>query len=364
MAEINNKLRKDDFIVTDLSDLFKPISTNDQIITYCPYEWQRLVTCTEIVEDYEEPTAQSITSNIATLRLNDASSISINDTLIVQGIYGYNESGTMPSREEAVLYITDIDYNSNEVQCYCINGKKIGNFYQCVPSIEEGTIIIYAGKASDNIHLYPNTLTPISDAVQYTQQFEYSFYEDKSKIKGKIINYNNFSNTELVEIRRFISRKNTSYLLGVKGLDDQPKTMRGIWKQAGKEFVYNSQGLLDSNSYIDMARKAFSGIHNNSKKKFILAGSELAGTFGKSGVFNEKYEYNSPFGTLRYFYYPILDDAGMSGNGIIIDPEYINIYVKSPLKGTFDSANGIMTFTEESTVILKNTKSHMRIVKV
>ena len=81
-------------------------------------------------------------------------------------------------------------------------------------------------------------------------------------------------------------------------------------------------------------------------------------------------QLTSKFGTLYTLLSEVFDEVGMSENGIIIDPEYIQKYVHIPftteqlnLKSSGVRNTDALVMTEASCLVLRYPKSHMRIVR-
>ena len=131
-----------------------------------------------------------------------------------------------------------------------------------------------------------------------------------------------------------------------------------------------------------MLRMAFTG-NNGSKRKILIGGSKLMGylsnldyeriimsreTVSKWGI--DFTEIRSKFGTLYLLLSEVFDECGMSEEGIIIDPMYIQKYVHIPfnakeldLKSSGIRNTDAVVLTEASCLVLRYPNSHMRIIK-
>ncbi len=346
-------------------------------------------TTAEVASDYEEPDAGSATTEDTriTLSTNNDDMFDVSDTILVQGVYGYNESGTMPSKEELVLYVVARDDN-NGLKVQAVNGKKIGTVEGCVPSIEEGTILIRMGRAATELDVMSPQFEALPHkAQQYCQIFKMQVEQSTlQKLSNKEVPWtmNDQEEAAIYDMRLGMEK---SFLFGVKAkIWDNVKKENvmltgGIWKQAGKEFVYNAQGI-NQESIIDMMRKAFTG-NAGSKRKILIGGSELIGTINKLdynrvitasdtitkwGI--DFTELRAKFGTLYVLLSEVFDECGMAANGMIIDPEYLQKYVHQPFSAeTLNlKASGVRNvdatvLTETSCLVLRYPKAHMRIVK-
>ena len=178
-----------------------------------------------------------------------------------------------------------------------------------------------------------------------------------------------------------------SFLFGYKkkmwdpNKKEQVYFTRGIWKQAGKQWNYTTPSFTRE-QLVELMRQTFTG-NNGSKRKILLGGSKLIGylsnldydrvvlsreSVSKWGI--DFTQLTSKFGTLYTLLSEVFDEVGMSENGIIIDPEYIQKYVHIPftteqlnLKSSGVRNTDALVMTEASCLVLRYPKSHMRIVR-
>ncbi|MBO4722103.1 MAG: DUF5309 family protein [Muribaculaceae bacterium] len=347
-------------------------------------------TTAEVAEDYEEPTAGSASTDDTRITLSTSNDdmFDVSDTILVQGVNGYDESGTVQSKEELVLYVIARDDN-NGLKVQAVNGKKIGTIEGCVPSIEEGTILIRMGRAATELDVMSPQFEALPHkAQQYCQIFKMQVEQSTlQKLSNKEVPWtmNDQEEAAIYDMRLGMEK---SFLFGVKAkIWDNAKKEHvmltgGIWKQAGKEFTYNAQSI-NQESIIDMMRRAFTG-NAGSKRKILIGGSELIGTINKLdynrvitasdtitkwGI--DFTELRSKFGTLYVLLSEVFDECGMAANGMIIDPEYLQKYVHQPfcaetlnLKASGVRNVDATVLTEASCLVLRYPKAHMRIVKV
>ncbi len=353
------------------------------------YNVDTKATTAEVASDYEEPAAGSATTDHTRVILNTTNDdmFDVSDTILVQGVFGYDESGTAHSKEELVLYVIARDNNGVMVQA--VNGKKIGNIGGCVPSIEEGTILIRMGRAATELDVMSPQFEALPHkAQQYCQIFKMQVEQSTlQKLSNKEVPWtmNDQEEAAIYDMRLGMEK---SFLFGVKAkIWDNTKKENvmltsGIWKQAGKEFTYNAQSI-NQESIIDMMRTAFTG-NAGSKRKILIGGSELIGTINKLDYHRvitasdtitkwgiDFTELRSKFGTLYVLLSEVFDECGMAANGMIIDPEYMQKYVHQPFSAeTLNlKASGVRNvdatvLTETSCLVLRYPKAHMRIIRV
>ena len=154
----------------------------------------------------------------------------------------------------------------------------------------------------------------------------------------------------------------------------------GIWDQAGKEIDITLNGF-DSKALVDMLRQAFTD-NSGSRRKVLIAGSELIAALNRiehTHVITARdqvtawgidfSELQSKFGRLYVVFSDIFDVMGMAGNGIIVDPEYIQKHVFIPfnaerldLRGSGQRNTEAMVLTEASCLTLRYPEAHARVI--
>ena len=154
----------------------------------------------------------------------------------------------------------------------------------------------------------------------------------------------------------------------------------GIWDQAGKEIDVTLNGF-DSKALVDMLRQAFTD-NSGSRRKVLIAGSELIAALNRiehTHVITARdqvtawgidfSELQSKFGRLYVVFSDIFDVMGMAGNGIIVDPEYIQKHVFIPfnaerldLRGSGQRNTEAMVLTEASCLTLRYPEAHARVI--
>ena len=99
---------------------------------------------------YTEPEASAATANNrrAKLDTNNNDLFEISDTILVQGVKGYESDGVTPSQADLVLYVYTKDLNTGAPLVNVANGKTIGSIEDCVPTIPPGACLIRMGRAA------------------------------------------------------------------------------------------------------------------------------------------------------------------------------------------------------------------------
>lgn len=154
----------------------------------------------------------------------------------------------------------------------------------------------------------------------------------------------------------------------------------GIWHQAGKTLKIDGE-KFNNDSLIDMLRAAFTE-NSGSRRKVLIAGSSLITALNKmeiSRVITSRdavtcwgidfSELCSKFGRLYVVFSDIFDLMEMPGNGIIVDPEYIQKHVFIPfradrldLRGSGQRNTEAIVLTEASCLTLRYPDAHARII--
>ena len=348
-------------------------------------------TTTALIEDYTEPSSGSATqehTRVILETLNDEM-FDVSDTILVQGVHGYEEDGITLSDRELVLYVVARD-DDNGLRVQAVNGKKIGTVAGCVPSIDEGTTLIRMGRAATELDVMSPQFEALPQkAQQYCQIFKMLVEQSTlQKLSNKEVPWtmNDQEEAAIYDMRMGMEK---SFLFGTKAkLWDNTKKENvmltgGIWWQAGKDFAYSSSNELTQQSIVDLMRQAFTG-NAGSKRKILSGGSGLIGrinkldynhvitasdTVTKWGI--DFTELRSKFGTLYVLLSEVFDECGMEDNGIIIDPEYLQKYTHQPFTAeTLNlKASGVRNvdatvLTEASCLVLRYPKAHMRITRM
>ncbi|MCQ2289244.1 MAG: DUF5309 family protein [Muribaculaceae bacterium] len=341
-----------------------------------------------MADDYDETTATSTGSNKVCIETDNDEIFDTSDTILVQGVYGYEADGQTRSRHELVLYVTGRD-SSNGLMVMAVNGKRVGGIDGCVPSIEAGTTLVRMGRAASEL----DVMSPQFEAMptkdsNLCQIFKMQVEESTlHKMANKETDWT-MSDQEEAAIYDMRLGMEKSFLFGVKQRLWNPDKKEyinltgGIWHQAGKDFRYDTE-VMGENEVVELMRMAFTG-NNGSKRKVLIGGSKLIGALShldvtrvvRSGETVSKWgidftELRSKFGTLYLLLSEVFDDCGMAENGLVVDPEYIQKYSHVPfstealnLKSSGLRNTDALVLTEASCLVLRYPKAHMRIVKV
>lgn len=344
-------------------------------------------TMAKLAQDYEEPSTAQGDAPRAALVTDNNLIFDVSDTILVQGVKGYESDGVTESESDLVLYVVDRDDNNNVLHVSAVNGKKIGTASNCVPSLYSNTKLIRMGRAASEL----DVMSPLFESLpvkstNFCQIFKLQVEQSTlQKLSNKETPWN-LSDQEEAAIYDMRLGMEKSFLFGVKSRIWDPNkkehvlTTGGIWRQAGKEMSYDD--TLNADALVDIMREAFTG-NAGSKRKILIGGSGLISSLNKLDYTRvvgaaqsvtkwgiDFTEVRSKFGTLLVMLSEVFDECGMADDGIIIDPEYITKYCHIPfstqrldLKASGQRNVDAIVLTEASCLVLRYPKAHMRIVK-
>jgi len=377
----------------------RPMSTPiDQISRYAGSKH-----CGSMVVDYysvdTKPTTASIKDDIPATQASpgdDSPVVTIDtsnndifdptDTILVQGVPGYDSSGVNETKQDLMLYVVGRDING--VTVMAVNGLTQGGVTNCLPFIPSGSKLVRMGRAASELDVQSPQFEALPKKSRnlcqiFKMQVEQSTLQ---RLSNKEVGWT-MSDQEEAAVYDMRLGMEKSYLFGVaRQLWDNNKKEHvyftgGIWQQAGKDFVMEQSVELTVGKMVDLMRSAFTG-NSGSKRKILIGGSGLISRISKldytrvitAGQHVSKWgidftELRSKFGCLYLLLSEVFDEVGMSENGIVIDPEYIQKYTHIPfsteqlnLKKSGVRNVDALVMTEASCLVLRYPKAHMRIV--
>lgn len=342
-----------------------------------------------LAETYTEPASGSATTAAQKVQITTSNNdiFEVSETILVQGVKGYESDGKTPSKADLVLYISSKE-ETGELNVYAINGKTIGSITGCVPSIEQGATLIRMGRAATELDVQTAQFEalPVKDQ-NYCQIFKMQIEQSTfQKIANKEVEWE-FSDSEEAAIYDMRLGMEKTFMFGVKSrIYDSKKKEEvsltgGIWWQAGKEYTFDPEKELTQEDLIDIAKEAFTGNGGN-KRKILIGGSDFIGRINKLDVnkivsADEDFvkwgidfsEIRSKFGRLFILYSEVFDECGMSDYGFIFDPEFLSKWSHVPfdrqvldLKGAGVRNTDAVVLTEASCLTLRYPAAHMRII--
>ena len=178
--------------------------------------------------------------------------------------------------------------------------------------------------------------------------------------------------------KQFLFGRKAKFFDKLKG--ENVMLTEGIWHQTDKNIPVNLNGF-NSDALVDMLRAAFTD-NAGSRRKVLIAGSDLIAAINKiehTHVITARdqvtawgidfSELQSKFGKLYVVYSDVFDVMGMPGNGMVIDPEYIQKHIFIPfnaesldLRGSGQRNTEALVLTEASCLTLRYPEAHARVI--
>ena len=308
------------------------------------------------------------------------------DTILVKEVAGYVEGTDEESDYDLVLYVIGRDQNG--VTVMAVNGPTVNGQDNCIPNILPGTELVRMGRAASELDVQSPQFEALPKKNRnlcqiFKMQVEQSTLQ---RLANKEVGWT-MSDQEEAAVYDMRLGMEKSFLFGsARQVWDNNKKeyiyfTGGIWKQAGKEHHIETTNGITVDGIVELMRKAFTG-NAGSKRKILIGGSGLISSISKldytrvitAGQHVSKWgidftELRSKFGCLYLLLSEVFDEVGMSGSGIIIDPEYLQKYTHIPfsteqlnLKKSGVRNVDALVMTEASCLVLRYPKAHMRVL--
>ncbi len=344
-------------------------------------------TKTLLAEDVEESTPQAgQDSPVIVIKTRNNEIFDPTDTILVQNVAGYEPGTATESSQDLMLYV--VDRNSEGVSVMAVNGPTINGVPNCFPNIMNGASLIRMGRAASELDVQSPQFEALPKKSRnlcqiFKMQVEQSTLQ---RLSNKEVGWTMSDQEEaaVYDMRMGIEK---SYLFGVARQMWDPNKKEyvyftgGIWNQAGKTSYLESSTEFNEEMLVELMRDAFTG-NTGSKRKILIGGSGLITLISKldytrvihAGQHVTKWgidfaELRSKFGCLYLLLSEVFDEVGMSFNGIVIDPEYIQKYTHIPfsteqlnLKKSGVRNVDALVMTEASCLVLRYPQAHMRII--
>jgi len=282
----------------------------------------------------------------------DPGIFTLDDTILVQGVMGYEEDGTTRSTtQELVLSVCAVDENTGNFSVYAVNGFKSGtseNIYW--PAISQGATLVRMGKACAEKDVTTDRYFGLPDAEeQYCQNFMIMVEQSTfNKMTKKEVNWT-FSDIEEQAVADGKLTQEMSFLFGAKGKHkhrgkkgDNVYFTGGIWYQAGKQTdvgTYDStsqETTITDKQLVDMMQFLYSNTGIGGKEKVVCAGSKFLAALAKIDSSSKMIQrqsatkwqlefsgFRSNFGSILVVLDEQLDLAGKSDWAYATDPDYM-----------------------------------------
>lgn len=285
-----------------------------------------------------------------TIKVDDPYMFTLDDTIRVVGVKGYDEKGDTLTDKDLVLCVCGRDQSTNMPVVFAVNGKVDSNKQTIfVPAIAQGATLIRMGKACGELDVQTGRFNNIPTAeTQYCQNFMIQVEQSTfDKIAAKEVDWG-FSDIEEDGIYDMRLAQENTFLFGVKRAikhvtKDGMTTWftGGIWWMAGKDIevgewntAKNCAEISDEN-LVDITKDLFVGTGIGNKRKILLCGSDMLSAFSKIKsdkfrlkdtveVWNLKFKsWDTDFGEVLTIHHELFDVNGMSDCGFAMDPEYL-----------------------------------------
>ena len=307
------------------------------------------------------------------------------DTILVQDVPGFEADGISESGRDLMLYVVSRD--ANGVSVIAVNGPTINNVPNCMPAIEKGTKLVRMGRAASELDVQSPQFESLPKKSRNLCQI-FKMQVEQSTLQRLANKETGWTMSDQEEAAVYDMRlgMEKSFLFGTaRQLWDNNKKEHiyftgGIWSQAGKDFYIESSDEFNAGTMVNLMHDAFTG-NAGSKRKILIGGSDLISRISKldytrvitAGQHVSKWgidftELRSKFGCLYVLLSEVFDEMGMSEQGIVIDPEYIQKYVHIPfsteqlnLKKSGVRNVDALVMTEASCLVLRYPMAHMRI---
>lgn len=271
-----------------------------------------------------------------------------------------------------------------------LNGEDATNGeWKIMPSVKKGAKMVRMGRAAGELDVQSPMLETLPKRLtNYCQIFKMQIEESTllEVIKNKEAKWN-FSDLEenaIYELRKGMEK---SFLFGIKSkiYDTNRKqntwTTEGIWHQCTKEFHYSTDEFTQK-SFVDLCKLAFTG-NSGHNRRCLIAGSDFVSMVSKLDTNRQLHGTDTEvvwgitwtkvvtnFGSLYLLHDEVFDQVGMSGNGIIVDPEFLSKRIFKPMdkldldlvKSGQRNTNA-RVITEISGVVLKYPDAHVKIIQ-
>lgn len=318
------------------------------------------------------PPNQTLSSDsIYTFTMKDGGRLEVSDTFLTLGADGVTHQ----------FYVSE-KTSDTVVKCQVLGTPPTG-------SSLVGLEIVRMGRAATQLDVQsPQFAALPQKATNYCQIFKMQVEQSiVMKLSHKEIGWD-FSDQQEAAVYDMRLGMEKQWLFGVKGkVYDTQKAETvtltgGIWRQTDHTVEVPLTDFTQS-ALVDMLKEVFA--HNSgSRRKVLIAGSDLIAALNKIehthiitgreqvtkwGI--DFSELQSKFGRLYVVYSQVFDVMGMPGNGMVIDPAYIQKHVFIPfnaqtldLRGSGQRNTEAMVLTEASCLTLRYPDAHARVIGV
>lgn len=282
----------------------------------------------------------------------DPDILAMDQTIVVDGVYGYESDGSTRSKYPLILLVIARDNTNNYPVVTALNGS--GPAHNLIPGIAANTKLTGAGRAATESQIRTQVYSALPSSNEFTlQKFCAETQVTEEWLMAKKRAQWTSADIDDEAIYRMLNEKEVSNWIGVQAPVSKIKTpggnkaenlytSQGIWWQTDNQFSFG--GTVDIDMVIKLSKTIFTG-NTASRKRLVLVGSDLLEAIlqmdgytsvvylgERKTVWNiEVRELVTNFGTLLLALAPPLDGMTMGGVsmstcGMWIDPAYLTEY--------------------------------------
>ena len=310
----------------------------------------------------------------------------VSETILIPEIDGKAVNGVAGP---LVVYVTAKPQDGG-VEVVPVNGLAstgIGSHDNHIPTLAIGTRLVRMGRAATELDVQTAQFSALPrKASNNCQIFKMQVEQSTlARMADKETSWS-FSDQEEAAIIDMRLGMEKNFLFGQRAvLFDTAKNENvyltgGIWNQAARSYELSLDTLSESD-LIGLCSAAFTG-NNGSKRKILIAGTALMEALSRlqyskivsAGETKVKWgiefkEIVSSFGTLFVLHSEVFDQCGHSGDGFVLDPNYMTKYVHVPfkaekldLRASGQRNTDAVVLTEASCLVLRYPNAHIRVL--
>lgn len=312
---------------------------------------------TVLKDEYIEPSAEEVTDSAATATLNTLSNkiFSYGDQILVETVGGFAPDGVTGTNHDLVLIVTGKS-NEGHIQVCALNGKKIGSVQHCVPTIPANTKLVRMGKAcAESDAQVPSFALAPTSREQYCQNYMFQISQtmiDKMSAKEAPFSFTDVEEEAIFDMKRG-QELSRLFSAGAKMWhpikNEWVYSTEGLWWQAKNDYQLGTSNsgkdtVVTAAEMVDLMKFINTGAGAGSKKKVLVAGSELLAALTKmeldklqvlkqetETLWNVEFTGFSAFSSkLLVVHSELFDEVGRSKEGLIVDPSELTQAVFLP----------------------------------
>lgn len=345
------------------------------------------VIMTTMAEDIAEQTS----GQVAVINPTDSKVFTYGDQIAVEDVTGYEEDGVTQSDKSLVLLVVGQDA-SGKPSVVALNGKKDSEGGQTwLPLIPSGSKLVRMGKAcAESDAQVPAFAVAPTKRTNYCQNYMFQIKQsiiDKMSDKEVPFTLSDVEEAAVYDMKR---TQELSRLFSVKKViyhptkNEQMYNTEGLWWQAANDYKLEKQenGSIMAEQMVDLMKKINTGMGAGSKRKVMIAGSDLVAVLTKMELDKvrvlkqdvkrawevEFTSFSAFSGTLLVVHSELFDAVGREDQGLIFDPEEVTQGIFMPftrtpldLKGSGQSNSEAYVFQQIDCLYISNRYTATRV---